>query len=35
MASLLTRHFSWFPCLGSYYLKWWTRKNYEIKYLNK
>ncbi|GKV07226.1 hypothetical protein SLEP1_g19024 [Rubroshorea leprosula] len=30
MASFLTRHFSWFSCPRFHFLKWWTRKNYEI-----
>ncbi|GKV13599.1 hypothetical protein SLEP1_g24592 [Rubroshorea leprosula] len=30
MASLLTRYFPWFPRPRFRFLKWWTRKNYEI-----
>ncbi|GKV17192.1 hypothetical protein SLEP1_g27728 [Rubroshorea leprosula] len=35
MASLLTRHFSWFPRPRFHFLKWWTRKNYEINSVSK
>ncbi|GKU89046.1 hypothetical protein SLEP1_g3237 [Rubroshorea leprosula] len=30
MTSLLTRHFLWFSRFRFRFLKWWTRKNYEI-----
>ncbi|GKV10855.1 hypothetical protein SLEP1_g22165 [Rubroshorea leprosula] len=35
MASLLTRHFPWFPRPRFHFLKWWTRKNYEINSVSK
>ncbi|GKU89576.1 hypothetical protein SLEP1_g3700 [Rubroshorea leprosula] len=35
MASLLTRHFPWFPRPRFRFLKWWTRKNYEINSVSK
>ncbi|GKU88732.1 hypothetical protein SLEP1_g2961 [Rubroshorea leprosula] len=35
MASLLTSHFPWFPRPQFRFLKWWTRKNYEINSVSK
>ncbi|GKV44033.1 hypothetical protein SLEP1_g51265 [Rubroshorea leprosula] len=35
MASFLTRHFPWFPRPQFHFLKWWTRKNYEINSVSK